>query len=421
MALELRSEATRLRRRQTRLLSRNPLSDAQCRYLQALTGQQNACNNNEALVAIRHLQSMITSVQETNIVNNLRPQFYPQEDNMSRVLRFLGAVGFVIQQDNNASIEKVMRKLSSDVVKGNESRQAGNESELVLALFGALGWMTLLYLPSGGVQPLADKLSIEPKCATSSSRHSISVNYAQRPFVELARAFGPLLPAAVPAFTDHDGEQQQKPTKTKLYISTLNASTLQGLAGMQFIWVDTVAAHLILIPKALRLLQSYYDEDEMPSGFLWPDLAKELLQTYHIIFKDDRRARRIYQRHERRKAAIGSDGITDFYLDEVCGAHLSTSRFKFGGPVRESYHAEGDFPFFCRRLLRIQEYVEGIQPNRFISLWRDRRDLQRWYTLWLVLIVGLVSVVLGTVQAVLAAVQVGIATEALKLQKSCGS
>ncbi|KAJ8132506.1 hypothetical protein O1611_g1116 [Lasiodiplodia mahajangana] len=400
------------RKRQNRLLSHNSLSDAQNSYLRELTGRQHVSNGTEALATICHLRSIVTPVHEVNIVNNLQPNFYPQEDNMSRVLRFLGRVGSIIRQDNNASIEKVMRTLlGHQVLKENEHIQ--NKSALVLALFGALGWMTLLYLPSD-IQSQADKLSIKPEDSASSSRQSISINYTQRPFVELARAFGPLLPEGMLSTGRNLGEQQ-KPTNAKLYISSLNASTLRGLAGIRFVWVDTITGHLDFDPDgptvklfrcpshckimqdndsiASLLLQSYYDEDEMPSGFSWPNLARELLQTYHIIFKDDRGARKIYQKHERREAAISGGGITDSCLDEVCGAHLSTSRFKLGGPVRESYDAEGDFPLFCRRLLRIQEYIEGIQPNRFTSLWRDRRDLQRWYTLWLVLIVGVISVV----------------------------
>jgi hypothetical protein len=52
-----------------------------------------------------------------------------------------------------------------------------------------------------------------------------------------------------------------------------------------------------------------------------------------------------------------------------------------------------------------------------VSLWRDRRDLQRWYTIWAVLIIGGISVLLAIAQIWLSAAQVGIAAEALKIQK----
>ena len=137
--------------------------------------------------------------------------------------------------------------------------------------------------------------------------------------------------------------------------------------------------------------------------------------SLRLLFRDDRRARRIFQRQERARAI--TSGIIDPWLDNLCGATHSTSILSWGSPVRETYSAKSDFPIFASRLHKVQEYVTGIQPNRIVSLWRDRRDLQRWYTIWAVLIIGGISVLLAIAQIWLSAAQVGIASEALKLQK----
>lgn len=226
------------------------------------------------------------------------------------------------------------------------------------------------------------------------------------------------------------------------------------MAGIELIWVDFIGAHLefdLTIPNlelfrfpsfcnihktensliALsvfshsfvlqhltnihRMSKDCYNVEERPCGFSFPNMMQEIMLSFHLLFRDDRRAYKIFQRQERAKAI--TSGITNRWLDELSGATRSTSMFSWGSPIRETYSAKSDFPIFARRLHRVQEYVAGIQPNRISSLWRDRRDLQRWYTIWAVLIIGGVSVLLAIAQIWLSAAQVGIASEALKLQK----
>ena len=145
-----------------------------------------------------------------------------------------------------------------------------------------------------------------------------------------------------------------------------------------------------------------------------------MLLSYVILFRDDRSARKLYRKTERTKASfISTNGrmSTDPWLDKLCGLDLSTSLFTWNQPVRETYHADSDFPILRKRLNRLHLYMDGIQPSRLTSLWRDRRDLRLWYTIWVVLIIGGISIIEAGVSIVLAAVQVGIAQEALELQR----
>ena len=41
-----------------------------------------------------------------------------------------------------------------------------------------------------------------------------------------------------------------------------------------------------------------------------------------------------------------------------------------------------EFPFFGRRLIALQEFVNQHQPQNVRSLLSDRRDVAAWYTLW---------------------------------------
>ena len=109
----------------------------------------------------------------------------------------------------------------------------------------------------------------------------------------------------------------------------------------------------------------------------------------------------------------------DPYLDELCGNNIPSSYFRlpfFDSPVRDNYDAEADFPILKDRLNKVQDYMKGIQPNRFMALWHDQRDLRLWYTIWAVIILSVIGLILATVSMFLAAVQVNYARLAYELQ-----
>jgi hypothetical protein len=166
------------------------------------------------------------------------------------------------------------------------------------------------------------------------------------------------------------------------------------------------------------MLRDFYEEDEKPSDdYTLSKLLGEVMLSYALLFKADRRSRQIYQRCERARASLGKleggQPYVDPCLDELCGYSIPSS---LATPVRESYDANADFPVFKARLERIQQYVRDIQPNRFMSLWRDRRDLRLWYTIWAVIILSVIGLVIAAVSMFLSAVQVNYARLAYELQ-----
>ena len=164
------------------------------------------------------------------------------------------------------------------------------------------------------------------------------------------------------------------------------------------------------------MLHDFYEDDEKPSDDYSPaKLLREVMLSYTLLFKADRRSRRIYQRTERARASLGNGNqpFIDPCLDELCGYSISTS---VTTPVRESYDANIEFPVFKARLERIQQYIRDIQPTRFMSLWRDRRDLRLWYTIWAVIVLTVIGLIIAVISMVLAGIQVNYARLAYELQ-----
>jgi len=146
----------------------------------------------------------------------------------------------------------------------------------------------------------------------------------------------------------------------------------------------------------------------------------EIILSYALLFKCDRRSRKVYKNHERSKAAIPFSNLVDPGLDELCSTDSTKSEASESSSVRDSFDCEADFPIFRYRFLRVQRYMEGIQPNRFMSLWRDRRDLKLWYTIWVVIILQIIALVIAAASMFLASVQVSYAEKAYSLQVQQG-
>jgi hypothetical protein len=144
----------------------------------------------------------------------------------------------------------------------------------------------------------------------------------------------------------------------------------------------------------------------------------EVILSYSLLFQCDSRARKEYFAKYRKAAQ--NDGILDPLLDELCMGAKQSAFIRilhpFRQPVRETFDASSDFPILSDRLDRIQRFIDGIQPNRIRSLWKDKRDILRWYTFWAVVILGGVNLVIAMVQAALSSAQVQLARQALEAQ-----
>jgi hypothetical protein len=144
----------------------------------------------------------------------------------------------------------------------------------------------------------------------------------------------------------------------------------------------------------------------------------EVMLSYALLIRDDRSSRKLYKEHRSEACVDHTQEMVDPKLDELCGRHLSTSIWSFGLPIRDTYDAATDFPILRERLEVIEDYMAGIQPSRITALWRDRRDIRTWYTIWAVLIVGGISIILACISVYLSTAQVALAAKAYELQLS---
>ncbi|KAK4864959.1 hypothetical protein LT330_001582 [Penicillium expansum] len=273
--------------------------------------------------------------------------------------------------------------------------------------FSLIGWLLLLYVPARKARP--NEMQAAEQRIRSGLRYKVSPELVNRPLDELLRSFGNILPRREEQRDSAVASTDLEEARVKLEVTHLNAAALKTMANIQ-----------------IRVLNKFYEDDEKPTdNFSVAKMINEVMLSYTLLFKADRKSRKLYQTTERTKASLikpnnDSKPYIDPVLDELCGNHISSSFFKFGEPVREYYDSITDFPIFKDRLRRIQDYMQGIQPNRFVSLWRDQRDLRLWYTIWMVIIFGVISIVLGLIAMFLTAIQVDYAKKAYELQVKQG-
>lgn len=108
-------------------------------------------------------------------------------------------------------------------------------------------------------------------------------------------------------------------------------------------------------------------------------------------------------------------GVDDQVLDKLC-------RYKEPRPLksRTSYSKDQHFPILGHRLAAIQDDIDHLQLTRITALWRDRRDLSRWYTFWAVLIIGGIGNVLSAIQTCFTIIQAVYAIKAFRDNHSGG-
>jgi hypothetical protein len=145
---------------------------------------------------------------------------------------------------------------------------------------------------------------------------------------------------------------------------------------------------------------------------------KEILLSFHLLFRDDKRSRTYYRRTARHGAAMTDmDGnrSVDPTLDLLCGFYPSSCDppMRSHLPYRVAYYPESDFPILRNRLLKLYLYIDGIQPMHLRSLWRDRRDRRQWWAIWTAIVIGLITVVQSSVTIALTIVQIFLQKEAI--------
>ena len=434
--------------------TRSP-TPAEVEFLKIYTGDNRIIEykKDEGLECLQHMYTLI-GLDAINLFRTMLDEAYhrPCRD-LDRILWALCATITVFRAEPTISISRLAARLVRDSVFRLTAE--GSDLPIRQCLISLIGWCSLLFIPSRIISDGA--FNLDTQGAKCFSRTSISLESAQRPIDELLRSFGELLPKKR-TYTSHATETHGS---LKFQVSNLNIATLKKLANVEVIWVDAVSAHLNFDPTTAtlcifrapsycklnpsdntflsmsvssprpvtllltftRITKDFYTEHECPTEEFSPqNLMKEIILSYGLLFHDWRLARKIYRKEERNRTStmiLYGRANVDLWLDKLCGMDLPTSIFssmwsKYS--IRETYDANSQFPILSGRLKIIQDYIEGIQPSRFASLWNDRRDLRLWYTVWAVLIIGGISILQASFSLILSAAQVAIAAKAYDLQ-----
>ncbi|KAI4185605.1 MAG: hypothetical protein LQ348_004347 [Seirophora lacunosa] len=95
--------------------------------------------------------------------------------------------------------------------------------------------------------------------------------------------------------------------------------------------------------------------------------------------------------------------LSEFRLDPDDGSseycketklHLSVGRAE-GDEYTSTKLSYSSFPHYEHRIRELRAYMDSQQPKGLRALWRDRRNSYTFYTFWLVILIGIVTVVLA--------------------------
>lgn len=164
------------------------------------------------------------------------------------------------------------------------------------------------------------------------------------------------------------------------------------------------------------MLEGWYDERMRPPRFVASALMQEMLISYKLLVLFDRDARKVYRDALRPKL---QGRLFDPELDALCLARRRRFYHELADyvpapllpgprrlPDRETFYAPSEFPLLAPRLALIERFMDSIQPSRISSLWRDKRDILRWYTFWAVVILGGINLLAALAQIGLGGAQV---------------
>lgn len=154
------------------------------------------------------------------------------------------------------------------------------------------------------------------------------------------------------------------------------------------------------------------DQKEIKSG----DYLREVIETYRLLFGQDKASWELFRaRYRIRRRLRRQPPQWDPLLNSICGADWADQDiYNFLGslPSKTVYSAQDDYPFFAERLVILHEFVAAQVPDDLLTLWRDRRDVSKYWTLWAVMVYGSIGVVLGVAQIGLSIAQVLYAVRA---------
>ena len=134
-------------------------------------------------------------------------------------------------------------------------------------------------------------------------------------------------------------------------------------------------------------------------------LMREILLSYFLLFGHDSRSSKLY--HSRLKPELLGESHCDPWLDHICSS--GEWKLPMCNPIslqsKSIYNTSSDFALLGTRLLALKSYCDAQQSRELGDFWRDRRNPFNFYTFWVVIVFGVLSLFFSIVQCALGAAQ----------------
>ncbi|KAF4469445.1 hypothetical protein FALBO_3652 [Fusarium albosuccineum] len=181
----------------------------------------------------------------------------------------------------------------------------------------------------------------------------------------------------------------QTTTSTAKFSEYLTFYDIETMAGISVEWTNNLATHLTMkgsviyvfhCISALRRMR----ESTTTSLFLPHDLLDETLATIALL------------------APLGKDSCCAWLADEIRRGVVDKSIVHRDGASLD----KARYVFWQERLSVIEETFDKSKPTNISQWWYDRRDMQQWWTIWLVITGLALTLLFGFVQCVTGVLQV---------------
>ncbi|KAK0736497.1 hypothetical protein B0T21DRAFT_393183 [Apiosordaria backusii] len=189
----------------------------------------------------------------------------------------------------------------------------------------------------------------------------------------------------------------------------------RNTSGLQ--WVDQDFAGLLYAFHKVLVLQggagflsdiinNFHDYHCKPDGFSASSFFAEILLSYHLPFRNDPDARKMYRKQ--RRAIRHRTGALDPVLDRECGFENSRwygKSHQLSPEPQESYRKSLHFPILAGRFTELQRFAGEEQSNSLRTILRDKRDTRERTQFVVIVIFGVIALFLTGLNTVLATVQ----------------
>ncbi|KAJ8130117.1 hypothetical protein O1611_g3517 [Lasiodiplodia mahajangana] len=383
-----------------------------------IAGQPFPNESTVATVFETRLRKILCSEVVAYLSQTLLPTFHGNSDNVTRIVHLMSLMVDLLRGRPNihvsTAIVTLVQQGALGAAEAEDARLMNSQKKL---LFIVVGWITNIYIPDTAV--IDQPYKVDTEGATCFDMAEVEPDVDNRPILEIVRGLGDVLPVR-----DNVGDADIGESKI-LHVASLNIATLTRVGQVRIDWTSSISSHLdfdtaclspetgIMQPvlKLFRLLHDWYDEHTKPAKFSTKALMQEILLSYKLLVQFDNKAKSVY-----RQITADLAKLEDFDPElDICALgvsrHSRQYQYYWGRRqfTRETFNASSDFPIFSCRLRKLEQFIDSIQPNKISSLWKDRRDILRWYTFWAVFALGTANLVIALVQTLLSAEQVRLA------------